>query len=145
MPTNWTSRIEADHRPLVDADLGAVDGRHADDRADAVVVDQEGQQHQEALAVAAELARRLGQPSQSGPDRALAAEFVAGEDGLRLGHAAEQRDREDEPPDGDRQEGQPGGQGGLRLAQVRRPRKAEPRGLLKYQARLRASRSPPPR
>ena len=37
------------------AQLGAVDGRHADDRADAVVVDQEGNQVFEQLAVAADM------------------------------------------------------------------------------------------
>ena len=60
-----------DHRTLIDADLVAVDRRHADDRADAVVVDQKRQQHQEALSIAAELAQRLGQASQHGSDGLL--------------------------------------------------------------------------
>ena len=51
----------ADERALADADLGAVGRRHLDDGLDAVVVDQERQQHQERLAVAAELAKRLAQ------------------------------------------------------------------------------------
>ena len=45
----------ADEDALLDAELGAVDGRHATDGADAVVVDQEGHQQQERLRVSAQV------------------------------------------------------------------------------------------
>ena len=47
-----------DQRVLRQPDLLAVDRRHPDDRADAVVVDQERHQHQERLAVPPQLAQR---------------------------------------------------------------------------------------
>lgn len=43
-----------DELALADADLGAVSGRHPDDGADAVVVDEEGEQHAEGLPVLAQ-------------------------------------------------------------------------------------------
>ncbi len=52
----------ADHRVVVEADLGSVDGGHPDDRLDAVVVDQEGEQEHEGLPVHAKLLERLEQP-----------------------------------------------------------------------------------
>ena len=53
-----------DLRVAIDADLGAVDRRHADDRLDAVVVEQERQQHQERLPVAAQLVERSPDPPE---------------------------------------------------------------------------------
>ena len=43
----------ADRSGLTDADLRAIDGRHVDDRADAVVVEPEGNQEDQQLAVPA--------------------------------------------------------------------------------------------
>ena len=51
-PTNCTITNAAICALLVDADFGAVDRRHADDGLDAVVVEQEGHEHQERVAVA---------------------------------------------------------------------------------------------
>jgi hypothetical protein len=45
--------------------LRAVRGRHLDDRLDAVVVDEEGEQHEERLAVAAQRAQRASQAREA--------------------------------------------------------------------------------
>ncbi len=73
----------------------AVDGRHLLDGADAVVVDQEGEQHQERLPVEAEVPEASRADARSRPDRVLALTFVRIEPHGGLGHASEELDRED--------------------------------------------------
>ena len=59
-----------DQRILRQPDLLAVGTRHADDRADAVVVDQERDQHQEGLPVLAQFAQRPRELAERRHDRA---------------------------------------------------------------------------
>src|SRR4030095_1772856 len=51
---------------LIDADFRTVDRGHADDRLDTVVVEEEGDEHQEGLTIAAKLMKRLPQTYQGG-------------------------------------------------------------------------------
>jgi hypothetical protein len=83
----------------VDADLGAVDGGHADDRLDAVVVEEKGHQHEERLPVAAQLLEGFAKPGEGRRDRVVRRRLVALEAPRRLGDAAEERNREGAPPD----------------------------------------------
>ena len=129
-PDELHQQDRADEGALPDAELGAVRGRHLDDGLDAVVVDQEREQHEERLPVAAELAERLAQPHERHPHRALPEALVRFEPPGRLGDAPEQRDGEQHPPDGDAEEREPGRQGRRVLAQARPGRQAEPGRLL---------------
>ena len=85
--------------------LGAINRRHGNDRADGVVVDQEGNQVLEQLAVFLDIAEGLAQApeadAQDGLGRAPASPrpTVAPEPGA-------DRQGKDQPPDGDAQEGQ---------------------------------------
>ena len=94
-------------RVAVDADLGAVDRRHPDDRLDAVVVEQERDQHQERVA-GSRAARETSRARAANATRTglRAGRLVGLEDRRRLRHAAKQRNREHQPPDGDADERQ---------------------------------------
>ena len=106
MPTNCTSRMAPIIAPRSRPSSAPYSGRHADDRADPVVVDQEGDQHQQRLPVAGQVAQRGGQVAR-GADAACPRPGVArARQRRRLGDPPEERDREDHPPDGDREERQ---------------------------------------
>ena len=79
-----------DLRVLVDADLGAVDRRHPDDRLDPVVIEQERDQHQERLTIPAQLVERLPQADERKSNRVVTAAFIGFERRCRLPHAKEQ-------------------------------------------------------
>src|SRR5690606_11591829 len=88
-----------------EAQLRAVNGGDADDRADTVVIDEEGDQELEQLAIAAQVAEGRAQPLVGGAQHALARR-QAHRRGRRLWHYTQHGDGEDGPPDGDAEEGE---------------------------------------
>ena len=142
MPTNCTSTIDADHDSLSDADLVAIAGRHPHDRADAIVVDEKRDEHQERLAIQAQGTAGLDQAIDRGPDRQARASGIPPAR-RRFADVAKERDRKDQPPDRDRQKRETTGQRALR--DVRSFTAGSPNHSgLRIHARLSASRMPPP-
>src|SRR5690606_13555281 len=95
----------ADEGSLPEAELGPVDHCEPLDRVDPVDVEPEREQELERLAVLADLAERLAQPAEGDGDGVGAERFAGLHASGRLGHVAEDRDGEDEPPDRDAEEG----------------------------------------
>ncbi len=86
-------------RVAIDANLGAVDRRHPDDRLNAVVVEQKCNQHQKRLPVASKFAKRFLEPHQCRSYRTLGSRFVVLERPPGFGHLSEQWNGKREPPD----------------------------------------------
>ena len=91
IPDELDQKDGPNQRTLADPDLRPVCGRHPDDRPDPVVVDQEREQHQEGLAIAPELAKRLAQASEGGCHRIGGGLLVRLQCRRRFPHSAEQR------------------------------------------------------
>src|SRR5690606_18101444 len=93
---------------LPDPDLGPVDRGHLDDGLDPVDVEPEGDEELEGVGVASRGAEGFGESAESRADVSdTVVAFRLRALGARLGDVAEQRDREDGPPDGDADEGPP--------------------------------------
>ena len=89
-----------------DANFRPVDRRHLDDGADAVIVEPEGDEELEELAIFADLGERYPQPFEAGFDGSgpcLDAGFV----GRGLRNVSQQRDGENAPPERHGEQGEP--------------------------------------
>ena len=84
---------------LANTDLGAVDRRHLDDGVDAVVVEPERDEKNEGLAVLAQSAKRLQKAPEGSAERLHARRLAGPQPSRRLGHDAQDRNREKDPPD----------------------------------------------
>src|SRR5690606_21762122 len=90
--------------------LGPINGRDADNGANAVVIDEKGNQVLEQLAIAANVGHGSSQPSEADAEHALAESQGRGRRS-RLGHNAKEGNRKHGPPDGHAQEREAGSPG----------------------------------
>ncbi len=106
---NCVMRSAGDHRVLVDPNLAAERRCHPDDRLDAVVVDEKGDEQQECLFVAAQLVEGCHETPGASAYEAAALGFAGLDSPRRLWHLAKEGYRKHEPPDADAGERQPDG------------------------------------
>ena len=99
-PDELHRRDRPDHDGSAEMPLLAIDRRHPDDGADAVVVDQERHQQQEGLLVGPKVLEGLGEMRERRAERAGDTLTAPAAGRRRLGNPAEERDGEDGPPDG---------------------------------------------
>ena len=106
-----------DEDAVPDAEFGAVGRGHARDGADAVVVDQVGDQEQEGLRIGAQIAQCLPEAPQGAAHRRKNGAVACRRGARRFGHTAKQRQREQQPPRRNAQERQAAARRAVRQAE----------------------------
>jgi len=93
---NHQQRTDDGH--IAELELFAVNRRHVNDGANAVVVQPEGEDEDHQLAVAAQVGKSSRQPFEAGSDRIFVDGFAGQDTPLGFAHVAQHRNAEHRPP-----------------------------------------------